>query len=376
MPTTQPLSEPTLRLDEARARRNIARMVDKARAAGIRLRPHFKTHQSHTVGRWFREAGVRAITVSSLAMAEYFAADGWHDITIAFPFHPGMRERANALAGRLRLGITIADVDALAEVTFDAPVALWLKIDVGSHRAGFEAEDVPAMAALLDSLRGRSDLLPGGLLAHAGHSYGLRSATAIGEASRDAMTQLQQIRAQLVGHCDRALQISIGDTPGCATQTTFDGADELRPGNFVFFDLSQWQIGSCGIEDIAVAMACPIVARYPRRGRLVVHGGAVHFSKDSMEFEGERLFGLAVAAEGDGWSTLRPDIRLVAISQEHGQVAAPAEFIEACRPGDTLLLLPVHSCLSADVIGELHTLDGQRLPMMKRWSGVADPNTG
>jgi len=32
--------------------------------------------------------------------------------------------------------------------------------------------------------------------------------------------------------------------------------DEIRPGNFVFYDLMQYRIGSCSVGQIAVAMAC------------------------------------------------------------------------------------------------------------------------
>lgn len=364
------LSEPVLRLDEARARRNIARMQARARMAGVVLRPHFKTHQSQTVGRWFREAGIDRITVSSLAMAEYFAADGWDDITLAFPFHPGMTQRADVLAKRLRFGIVLADLDGLGSARFAAPVDLWLKMDVGSRRTGFEAEDLPALTKLIEGLDARPELRLRGLLAHAGHSYAARGVESIAAVEVEAMARLQAWRAELSAAAGRPLELSVGDTPGCAIGQGFEGASELRPGNFVFFDLSQWQIGSCTVDEIAVAMACPIVARHPRRGRLVVHGGAVHFSKDWMELDGQRVFGLGVEANDQGWGALRPELRLVALSQEHGQVEAPPGFIEACRPGEVLHFLPVHSCLTADCMGWLQTLKGRRLPMLKAQAGA------
>ena len=77
------ITQPTLLLDETRCRANIRRMADKARAHGLDFRPHCKTHQSLAIGRWLREAGVEKITVSSVAMAAYFARE-WDDITIAF----------------------------------------------------------------------------------------------------------------------------------------------------------------------------------------------------------------------------------------------------------------------------------------------------
>ena len=75
---------PTLVVDENRVSENIDRMAQRARQAGVRFRPHFKTHQSREIGAMFRQAGVSQITVSSLAMAQFFADQGWQDITVAF----------------------------------------------------------------------------------------------------------------------------------------------------------------------------------------------------------------------------------------------------------------------------------------------------
>jgi D-serine deaminase-like pyridoxal phosphate-dependent protein len=338
-------------------------MAERAATAGVRLRPHFKTHQSHAVGRWCRELGVEAITVSSLAMAEYFAADGWHDITLAFPFHPGMRDRVETLAGRIAFGIVLADPRALEGVRFSTRVDVWLKIDVGSHRTGFAHEDPDGLRALAATLAGRDDIHLRGLLAHAGHSYDARGGGEIAAVHDQTLALLGRLREELHAVAGR-LELSVGDTPTCSTADAFPGVDEIRPGNYVFYDLSQWRIGACAVEDIAVAMACPVAARHPARGELVVHGGAVHFSKDAMQLDGQRIFGLAVEATPDGWGTLRPDIRLVGLSQEHGIVAAPADVIARVRPGDTLLFLPVHSCLTADAIGRYRSLTGESIGMM------------
>ena len=70
---TLSVTKPTFVVDPVICRRNIARMADKARGAGLKFRPHFKTHQSAAIGAWFREEGVTAITVSSVSMARYFA---------------------------------------------------------------------------------------------------------------------------------------------------------------------------------------------------------------------------------------------------------------------------------------------------------------
>ncbi len=362
---SDPLSEPVLLLDEARARRNIERMAASANRAGVRFRPHFKTHQSKEVGRWFRQAGVDAITVSSLSMAEYFADDGWNDITLAFPFHPGMHGRIDALAQRLSIGIAVADPLALDGVRFAAPPDAWLKVDVGSRRTGFDPEDAPGMLETAAALVRRGDLRLRGVLAHAGHSYRARGPEAIRAVHESSLHHLHKVHELLSSTIDD-IKISIGDTPTCSTMDSFPGVDEIRPGNFVFHDLSQWQIGACDIDAIAVAMACPVVARHQSRGQLVVHGGAVHFSKDWMDMDQSRVFGLGVEPTQDGWGALRADIRLTALSQEHGIVDAPPEVVDRARPGDTLLFLPVHSCLTADAMGRYRCLDGRRIDTSRR----------
>ena len=73
---------PELVLDERRVRANIKAMAERARRSDSVFRPHFKTHQSHVIARWFAEAGVSALAVSSAAMARYFAAAGSFDSSV------------------------------------------------------------------------------------------------------------------------------------------------------------------------------------------------------------------------------------------------------------------------------------------------------
>ena len=94
---------PTLVLNKTVCLRNIELMAEKARRHNLRFRPHFKTHQSVEVGRWFRQKGIRHITVSSVQMAKYFANDGWDDITIAFPFNVNEIDELNSLLPAIKI---------------------------------------------------------------------------------------------------------------------------------------------------------------------------------------------------------------------------------------------------------------------------------
>ena len=72
------------------------------------------------------------------------------------------------------------------------------------------------------------------------------------------------------------LEISIGDTPGCTLSDGFEGIDELRPGNYVYYDVMQMDLGTCRAEEIALGVACPVISKHPERGDVVVHGENEH----------------------------------------------------------------------------------------------------
>ncbi|MDP9302199.1 MAG: alanine racemase, partial [Actinomycetota bacterium] len=79
------LDTPSLVVDLDTLERNIDRMSDVARAAGVRLRPHTKTHKSPEIARMQVDAGATGLTVAKLGEAEVMADAGFDDVLIAFP---------------------------------------------------------------------------------------------------------------------------------------------------------------------------------------------------------------------------------------------------------------------------------------------------
>jgi len=119
----------------------------------------------------------------------------------------------------------------------------------------------------------------------------------------------------------------------------------------VYYDLMQYDLGVCKPGDIATIIACPVSGIYPERNEIVIYGGAVHFSKEFLE-EDERYFGLVVKYSGNTWSEPIPETKLISISQEHGVIRTTADFLQTIKHGDILGILPVHSCLSANLLKE------------------------
>jgi len=364
------LAKPALLLDEGRARANIRAMADKARRLGLRFRPHFKTHQSRAVGRVFREFGVDSITVSSVDMARYFAGDGWKDILIAFPVN--VRESADirALAGKVRLGLLVESSDALRLLAgrWSAPADVWIKIDVGYNRAGIEWDDISGAEAVARETSAAAPLRLKGLLTHNGRAYGIRSLAELREVHAEALERMRLCREALAGRGFPGLEISVGDTPSCKSLDDFRDVDEIRPGNFVLNDVMQLELGACGEEEIAAAVACPVVAVHPKRNEAVIYGGGIHLSKESVTTRsGESIFGRVCLPSAEGWGAILPGTAVASISQEHGVVRTTPDILSRIRVGGLLAVLPVHSCLTVNLWREYLGSDGERIATIRAW---------
>jgi D-serine deaminase-like pyridoxal phosphate-dependent protein len=337
-------------------------MAKKAEQSGVRFRPHFKTHQSAEIGEWFRQQGVAAITVSSVDMAVYFAKYGWEDITVAFPVNLLQIHQINALAEQIQLNLLLESSEAILFLgrNLTAPVDIWLKIDVGYRRTGIASDNADAVLELAERIQKSERLSFKGLLTHAGHSYHAQSVEEIREIHRTSVSLLNQLRSFLLENGIPSVQLSIGDTPTCSVVDDFSGVDEIRPGSFVFYDLSQWELGACQEDEIAVAVACPVVATHPERNELVIYGGGIHFSKEYLiRKDGSKIFGLVAPRTTEGWGPLIEDCYVSSLSQEHGIVKVSAAFLENVNLGDVLLILPVHCCLTANLMRQYTTTNAE-----------------
>jgi D-serine deaminase-like pyridoxal phosphate-dependent protein len=362
------IDQPTLVVDEIVARRNIERMVNRALSNNVSFRPHFKTHQSAAVGEWFREKGVSKMTVSSVEMAEYFAQNGWQDITIAFSTNIRQLERIRNLAQKIHLGVLVENmqsVESLSQLK-DTSVDVWVKIDVGNKRTGLDWQQVDEVFALCSRIIRSPTLILKGLLTHSGHTYKASSKKEVCSIFREGISRLTSLRDALEKRGLMNLLISVGDTPGCSLCEDWSGADEVRPGNFVFYDAQQLTAGVCIFEEIAAAVACPVVAKHASRHEIILYGGAIHLSKDFQMIGGEKSYGLACLVEGDRWGKPIPGAIVKGLSQEHGVVSIPNETFDKINIGDLLFIIPAHSCLTVQVLRKYQTLDGRQISTLNQ----------
>jgi len=344
------LKTPCLLLDVGRVKRNARIVVRIAHTNRVRLRPHIKTHKCIEVARIQTEGFDGAVTVSTLAEARAFAAAGFTDITYAVPVEPGkFDECVEIVRGGTQLNLLTDDgptVSALDDAARRASVRfdVFVKIDVGYHRCGVEPHTVEAV----DIPRQISDakhLNFAGILTHAGHSYNVRTKDEIVEIARQERDRMVEHGERLRALGIKVPTVSIGSTPTITHIDHLTGIDEIRPGNYIFFDAFQATLGSCTFEDTALTVMASVVHRDRSRRKIIVDAGGIALSKDRGAVDIDPACGYGRVLDMDGGDT---GGRITSVSQEHGTffVEDDATF-HSLTVGSRVRILANHSCLTA-----------------------------
>ena len=344
------LGTPSLILDIERVRRNAKSMAARAARLGVRLRPHIKTHKCIEVGRIQTAAHNGAITVSTLAEAHAFYANGFDDITYAVPIEPGKFADAidilrsgvtlNLLTDNAETAKQLDETAGRAGVKFD----VFVKIDCGTHRVGVE----PHTAEAIDTPRQLADarnLHFAGILTHAGHSYDVRTVDEIKKVARHERDVMVELAERLRALSIDVPTVSIGSTPTMSLIDDLRGIDEIRPGNYIFYDNFQATLGSCSFEDTALTVLASIIHRDASRKKLVIDAGGIAMSKDRGPVGLDPMCGYGRVLDVDGVDT---GMRVTSLSQEHGEIQAEdGSMIDSHKIGDRVRILANHSCMTA-----------------------------
>jgi D-serine deaminase-like pyridoxal phosphate-dependent protein len=339
------ISTPSLLLDVARVRRNARHMSEVANTNNVRLRPHIKTHKCIEIARIQTEEGLDgAITVSTLAEARAFAKHGFNDITYAVPIERGKFDDAiEILRSGVKLNLLTDDIGTVGALdAAGAKFDVFVKIDCGTHRVGVEP-DQPEAVAIPRMISDSKNLNFAGILTHAGHSYNAKSKDGILEVARHERDVMVELAEKLRDDGIEVPTVSIGSTPTMTTIDHLKGVDEIRPGNYIFFDNYQATLGSCSFEDTALTVLAAVI--HKGKDRLVIDAGAIALSKDRGPVHIDPGCGYGQVLDLEGNDT---GMRVTGMSQEHGEIAAGgSEVLDRLKVGDRVRVLANHSCLTA-----------------------------
>lgn len=351
----QVLDRPIAVVDTQRCKENIKHMYEKAVNAGCEFRPHFKTHQSREIGTWFKEKGVTAITVSTPEMGLYFAEDGWEDITIGFPFYTGQAEKVKQLQKLSNVKLFINQVSAIEflEDHLEKELEMYIEIDAGYGRSGIHFQDTDQIDELIKSAQNSAKVKFYGFYIHDGGTYKKTGVDEVKEISERDFKAFKYLKNRY-----KNIKLCFGDTPSCSLIDNFAEIDELSPGNLVFYDLMQTEIGSSTFNQIALLVKVPITQILKEKDQVIIHGGAVHFSKESIQKNGEITFGQPVYFDKNNNIKQFKGTRVSSLSQEHGIVTGYKHLKNYIHENGYLYICPVHSCLTANLFDRYTTTDG------------------
>jgi D-serine deaminase-like pyridoxal phosphate-dependent protein len=358
------IKKPYLLLNTSIAKQNIQKINALCREKQMDFRPHFKTHQSAKIGDWFKKAGVNKCAVSSIGMAQYFVQAGWRDICIAIPFNINELEEVEQLSKEAKLSLCVDHLDTIKALqSTTSKVSIFIEIDSGYGRSGVFFSDTSAIDSLIDEIRNNDRLSFKGFLSHTGNSYYSMSPVESRQVFAEARLKLVQLKQRYSINYPYLL-ISMGDTPSSTFGSAFDGIGEWRPGNFVFYDFMQYAMDCCKETEIALSLFCPVIGIYPKREEIAIYGGGVHLSKESIVYKGQKIY---------GW--LRPENRriesgfpVVSLSQEHGIIRANIDYLSSINIGDFVEIIPVHSCMTADLNSNYISSHGEKISKFRTFS--------
>ena len=357
---------PALLLDRRRLQANADRMRSKVAQLGVALRPHVKTSKSIDVLRVLSGGTDVPITVSTLAEARYFFGQGVRDILYAVGIAPvKLPQVAELIRAGCTLRIILDSVEAAEAVQAfgnaeGLTVEALIEVDTDGKRAGVDPGD-----ELLIAIARRLSSGPGarlaGVMTHAGGSY---SARTIGEF--EAIAERERAGAASAAERLRASGfpveiVSVGSTPTVHYARTLDGVTEARVGVYAFGDLVQAELGTCGIDDIAISVLASVIGHSRLHGRVLVDAGFLALSRDRGTADFPVDWGYGAVCDSTG--SLIGNVRVESTNQEHGIITAMSGKLDWARfpIGGRVRILPNHACATAAAYDRYFVTDGGRV---------------
>lgn len=352
------LDTPALLIDLDRMEHNLARMAALAKQNSVKLRPHTKTHKCPEIANMQVAQGASGITCAKLGEAEVMAAAGLNDILIANEIIGEQKyHRLLALAKPAKICIAVDSEfgattlnRALSEA--DQKLEVVIEINSGQDRGGVapggETLKLAQTISELDNLKLR------GLMTHAGQAYNQTSAEGMAQVGAHE-GGIMVATAKLLQHNGiEVKEISVGSTPAARYSAAVEGVTEVRPGTYIFNDLTQVDLESCAINDCALTVLATVTSR-PTSSRTIVDAGRKTLTSDPPSRSGR----------SQGYGLIPTQNTVIArLSEEHGVIDSEAPF----EIGEKVRIVPNHVCVVVNMFDEMY---GIRNEMVEKTFRIA-----
>jgi D-serine deaminase-like pyridoxal phosphate-dependent protein len=235
------LPTPALIVDVDAFERNVKHMAQRAKAAGLALRPHSKTHKSATIARRQIAAGAVGVCCTKLGEAEALVKAGLRKLLVTSPIvGDDTTGRAVALARIAPEVMFVVDhgqqVEALASATSSAELTLSVLIDVDVGMARTGVANPPAAVSLASKIAGRSSLRLVGVQGYGGTWQHIVGESERRKAVAAGMTRLSATVQELRESGHPVPLVTGGGTGTFAADAALKVLNDVQPGSYIFMD--------------------------------------------------------------------------------------------------------------------------------------------
>lgn len=314
---------PALLLNLDALERNLQRMADDCRGAGIALRPHAKTHKSPWLAHRQVQLGAVGVCAAKVGEAEVLVQAGIDDVLITTDLVPGTMDRALDLAAMAHVTVVVDSAAMARELGRRAcerglELSVLVDVNVGQERTGVDAgQPALAVASAVAEARG---LRLAGLQAYEGHCQLVFDPL---EQRRRAFECYERLLATRRLLDEAGLRVPWVTTAGTGTYRLaieHGVATEVQPGSYVVMDSQYTRVEAARFEQALFVITSVVSTN--RAGRAVVDAGWKSLSSDG---------GPPAVSE-------RPDCSYEFAGDEHGRVSG----LGPVREGDRVWLVPSH----------------------------------
>lgn len=344
------LETPTLLIDLDRMERNLDRAAAYSARHNLRMRPHTKTHKTPEIGRMQLDRGAVGLTVAKVGEAEVMRASGAPDLLVAYPILGESKlRRLMEVAREVAVTMALDSSEALRQLSAAASkagvtIGVLVEANVGQNRCGLEPG--PALVALAREVQSLPGVELAGVQFYAGHIWLTRPD---GPALfAESIGKVQQIREDFHREGVEIKILSGGSTPLIFHSHEFEGMNEIRPGTYIFNDLSEVAAGAAALDDCAVTIMATVVSA-PRPGQALIDGGSKTFTSDAIPWSEDKTFGLVTEA---------PSARLYSLNEEHGYLDVSKAEREL-KVGDRVRVIPNHVCVTVNMQEKIYGIRGE-----------------
>jgi D-serine deaminase-like pyridoxal phosphate-dependent protein len=328
------LDTPALIIDLAIVENNLKTMQDLVNSAGIKLRPHTKTHKMADIARLQLEYGAKGITVAKLGEAEAMVEAGITDIFIATEIVGKQKlARLRSLADKAKVRVAVDSIYHVEQLTDffkeQVPVEIKIEVDTGMHRCGIKPEEAVHLAGEIASKFPQIKIA--GVFAHEGHTYDAADKEQLKQIALDTQRDIIETGNRIKEKWGIQCEISVGCTLGQLVGEFLPGITEARPGTYAFYDVGHaYYLGNT--ENCAATILATVVSK-PGEDRVVADAGAKSMTID------QRSSGV-LKTKGFGIIKNYPDLLIKKLSDEHAIITPGSSLVI----GDRIEIIPNHVC--------------------------------